>query len=53
MGHAPATLLFLSDVAAELDAAAEAGFQAVQVRRDPFEGSLFEPWIATFDDLTI
>jgi enolase-phosphatase E1 len=51
VGHAPATLLFLSDVAAELDAAADAGFQAVQVRREPLEGSLFEPWIANFDAL--
>jgi len=48
-----ADLLFLSDVAAELEAAAEAGFQAVQVRRESPAGSLFLPSIVTFDELPI
>jgi len=34
LGTAPGRLLFLSDTAAELDAAAHAGWQAVGVRRD-------------------
>ncbi|MFD9240516.1 acireductone synthase, partial [Streptomyces sp. NPDC059556] len=33
LGHAPADLLFVSDVGTELDAAAEAGWQTVAVRR--------------------
>ncbi|MGW8987467.1 acireductone synthase [Streptomyces parvus] len=33
LGYAPGDLLFVSDVGAELDAAAEAGWQAVAVRR--------------------
>ncbi|MFE6781617.1 acireductone synthase [Streptomyces sp. NPDC057680] len=33
LGHAPADLLFVSDVGAELDAAAETGWQTVAVRR--------------------
>ena len=40
-------------LAAELEAAAEARFQAVQVRRDPSAGGLFEPSILTFDELPI
>ena len=53
IGRPAADLLFLSDVAAELAAAAEAGFQAVQVRREPPAGGLFEPSIVTFDALPI
>jgi enolase-phosphatase E1 len=51
IGRPAGDLLFLSDAAAELEAAAEAGFQAVQVRREPPVGSLFEPSIVTFDEL--
>lgn len=51
IGGPPADLLFLSDVAAELEAATAAGFQAVQVRREPTTGGLFEPAIASFDEL--
>ena len=53
IGRPAADLLFLSDVAAEVEAAAAAGFQAVQVRREPPAGGLFEPSIATFDELPI
>lgn len=53
IGHPTADLLFLSDVAAELEAAAEVGFKAVQVRREPPAGGLFEPSIVTFDELSI
>ncbi|MGE5160279.1 MAG: acireductone synthase [Betaproteobacteria bacterium] len=53
IGRPAAGLLFLSDVAAELDAAAAAGWQAVQVRREPPAGGLFEPSIAKFDELPI
>jgi len=51
VGVAPADLLFFSDVAAELAAASAAGIHAVQVRRDPFAGGLFEPSITSFDQL--
>jgi enolase-phosphatase E1 len=53
IGRPAADLLFLSDVAAELQAAAEAGIQAVQVRREPPAGRVFEPSIITFDELPI
>lgn len=53
IGRPAADLLFLSDVAAELEAARAAGFQAVQVRREPPAGGLFEPSIVTFDRLPI
>ena len=53
IGRPAADLLFLSDVAAELEAAAAAGFQAVQVRREPPVAGLFEPSISTFDELPI
>jgi enolase-phosphatase E1 len=52
-GRRAAELLFLSDVAAELKAAAEAGLQAVQVRREPPVDGPFEPSIVTFDQLPI
>jgi enolase-phosphatase E1 len=44
-----AQLLFLSDTAAELRAATEAGWQAVQVRRDPPPAESFEPAVTTLD----
>lgn len=53
IGRPAADLLFLSDVAAELEAAAAAGFQAVQVRREPLVAGRFEPSITTFDELQI
>lgn len=53
IGRPARDLLFLSDVAAELEAAAAAGFQAVQVRREPPAGGLFEPSIVTLDELPI
>ena len=53
IGRPAAELLFLSDVTAELTAATAAGFQAVQVRREPPAGGLFEPSILTFDELPI
>lgn len=53
IGRPAAQLLFLSDIAAELEAAAEAGFQAVQLRREPLARDFFEPWIVTFDELSI
>ena len=53
IGRPAGDLLFLSDVAAELEAAAAAGFQAVQVRREPPVDGLFEPSITTFDQLPI
>lgn len=53
VGRRATDLLFLSDVAAELHAATAAGFQAVQVRRDPPSGGLFEPSITSFDQLPI
>jgi len=53
IGRPAGDLLFLSDVAAELEAAAAAGFQAAQVRREPLVGGLFEPSIVTFDQLSI
>ena len=51
IGHPPADVLFLSDVAAELGAAKAAGFEAVQVRREPPAAGRFEPSIASFDEL--
>jgi enolase-phosphatase E1 len=53
IGRPASDLLFLSDVAAELQAAAEAGLQAVQVQREPPAGGLFEPSIVTFDELPV
>lgn len=50
-GHPAAELLFLSDIAGELRAAAEAGFQAIQVRREPLDTGRFEPSITSFDAL--
>lgn len=46
-----AELLFLSDAAAELVAAAAAGLQSVQVRREPPPAEPFEPSITSFDEL--
>jgi enolase-phosphatase E1 len=53
IGRSAATLLFLSDSAAELQAAREAGLRAIQVRRQPLPDPLFEPWIESFDALPI
>lgn len=53
LARPPADVLFLSDVAAELVAAQAAGFQAVQVRREPPVAGRFEPSIASFDELPI
>jgi enolase-phosphatase E1 len=53
IGRPASELLFLSDVAAELVAAKAAGFQAVQVRREPPAAGRFEPSIASFDELPI
>ena len=53
IGRPAPELLFLSDVAAELEAAAAAGFQAVQVRREPPADGRFEPSIVTFDQLPV
>ncbi len=47
----PHDILFLSDVEAELDAAAEAGFQALQVIRPGTEPSERHRHIATFEEL--
>ena len=46
----PAELLFLSDAQSELRSASEAGWRAVQVRREGSGGS-FEPSIESFDEL--
>jgi enolase-phosphatase E1 len=51
IGRPADQLLFLSDVAAELEAARAAGFQAIQVRRDPLPDPLFDPAITTLDAL--
>jgi enolase-phosphatase E1 len=51
IGRPAPELLFLSDVAAELQAAAAAGFRAIQVRREPVPEPLFEPFITRFDEL--
>jgi enolase-phosphatase E1 len=51
IGRPAGELLFVSDVAAELRAAAAAGWQAVQVRREAPADGLFEPAIASFDEL--
>lgn len=51
IGAPAAGLAFLSDVRAELAAAREAGWQAIQVRRAPDPVDPCEPWIATFDQL--
>ncbi|MEV5408897.1 acireductone synthase [Thermopolyspora sp. NPDC052614] len=57
LGTPPDRLLFLSDVPAELDAAAAAGWNTVGVRRpgEPSEHADFGPHatIATFDELTL
>ncbi|MGZ8255128.1 MAG: acireductone synthase, partial [Burkholderiaceae bacterium] len=53
IGRPAPDLLFLSDVAAELVAAKTAGFQAVQVRREPPVAGRFEPSIASFDELQV
>ncbi len=47
----PHDILFLSDVEAELDAAAEAGFQVLQVIRPGTEPSERHRHIATFEEL--
>jgi enolase-phosphatase E1 len=56
-GAAAGDLLFLSDVPAELDAAADAGWQTVGVRRpgEPFGEADFgaHPTIASFADLLV
>lgn len=51
IGAPSGSLLFLSDVAAELEAARSAGLQAVQVRRDPVPEPLFDPFVRSFDEL--
>ena len=51
--HAPAGLLFLSDVVAELDAATAAGWQVVQVTRpgEPHAAGTTHPVVDSFADV--
>jgi enolase-phosphatase E1 len=51
IGRPAGELLFVSDVAAELRAAAAAGWHAVQVRREAPADGVFEPAVASFDEL--
>jgi enolase-phosphatase E1 len=51
IGAEPATVLFLSDSAAELDAAREAGWQTVQVLRPGTTPAPSHRQVATFDEL--
>jgi enolase-phosphatase E1 len=51
IGARPATILFLSDIGAELDAAREAGWQTVQVLRPGTEAAPSHRQVATFDEL--
>jgi enolase-phosphatase E1 len=57
LGEEPGRLLFLSDLPAELDAAREAGWQAVGVRRagEPNAGADFGnvPVVASFEELDV
>jgi enolase-phosphatase E1 len=52
IGLAPAEVLFLSDSAAELTAAAATGMAASQVRRGSARDADYEPHIASFDELS-
>lgn len=49
----PHHILFLSDVAAELDAAANAGFQVAHVVRDARTQASHHPSVQTFNDLAV
>jgi enolase-phosphatase E1 len=51
VGLAAAEILFLSDSAAELKAAAAAGLKAVQARRGPEADADYEPHVTSFDEL--
>jgi enolase-phosphatase E1 len=51
VGLAAAEILFLSDSAAELMAAATAGMEAVQVRRSPQSDAGYEPHVTSLDEL--
>lgn len=51
IGSEPATILFLSDIGAELDAAREAGWQTVQVLRPGTEAAPSHRQVASFDEL--
>lgn len=51
IGADPATILFLSDIGAELDAAREAGWQTVQVLRAGTEPAPGHRQVAGFDEL--
>jgi len=48
---APADILFLSDIGAELDAARAAGWRTVQVLREGTPPADGHPWVASFDEL--
>lgn len=51
IGADPASILFLSDIGAELDAAREAGWQTVQVCREGCEPAPAHPQVQSFDQL--
>ncbi len=51
IGFAPQSLVFLSDIGAELVAAAASGFHSVQVRREGVSCDAFEPSVTSFAEL--
>ena len=46
-------LLFLSDIEAELDAAAEAGFNTIRLDREGSQGSSKHPVVTSFDEIRL
>jgi enolase-phosphatase E1 len=53
IGCEPAGLLFLSDIEAELDAAAEAGWQCVQIVREDTIASTRHPTVTRLDEIEL
>ncbi|WP_312949769.1 acireductone synthase [Superficieibacter sp.] len=51
LGHPPASILFLSDISQELDAAAEAGMRTVQLIRGDNDAASHHPQVHHFDDI--
>ena len=51
LGHHPATILFLSDIHQELDAAEAAGFRTIQLVRGDRDPASHHPQVQRFDDI--
>ncbi len=51
LGHSPASILFLSDIHQELDAAEAAGLRTLQLVRGDRDPASHHPQVQRFDDI--